>query len=78
MIDSTIVLASHFRIPEDDPYRLQRIDVLIKVPEGKKITIDEEAEDYLDYIRNDQNMSSSRMGGKTWRMNEDELFLLED
>ena len=78
MKDSTIALASHFRIPKGDQYRLQQIVVLIKVPEGKKITIPEEAEDYLDYIRNDQHMSSSRMGGKTWRMNEDELSLLEN
>ncbi len=78
MKDSTLSLASHFKIRKSDQYRLQQIEVLIKVPEGKKITINEESEDYLEYIRNDQHMSSSRMGGKTWRMKEEELSLFEN
>ncbi|MGM0530977.1 MAG: hypothetical protein ACQER7_06455 [Bacteroidota bacterium] len=44
----------------------------------KKITIHEDAEEYLKSIDNEQHLSSSEMGGKTWRMADDELILHEN
>ena len=75
MEDSTIALASHFKIPTNNKYRLQKVKVLLKIPEGKRITIHEDVENYLEYIENEQNMNISEMGGKTWRMAEDKLIL---
>ncbi|MCF8335288.1 MAG: PspC domain-containing protein [Bacteroidales bacterium] len=76
MKDSTIALASHFKVPQNDQFRLQHVQVLIKVPEGKKITIHEDTEDYLVYIKNNQHLSSSEMGDKTWRMAEENELIL--
>jgi len=78
MEDSTLALASHFIVPNQKQYRLQEVEVLIKIPEGKKIMIHEDAEHYLEYIDNDEHLGKSEMGGKTWIMAEDELILAED
>ncbi|MBS3770517.1 MAG: PspC domain-containing protein [Bacteroidales bacterium] len=73
--DSTLALASHFKVPKASQYRIQHVEVFIKVPEGKQITIHEDAEEYLKGINNEQHLSRSEMGGKTWRMKADELIL---
>ncbi|HKL37609.1 MAG TPA: PspC domain-containing protein [Bacteroidales bacterium] len=73
--DSTLMLDSHFRIEHSSPYRIQQVTVSVYVPEGKRIAIPAEAEQYLGRARNDQNLWRYEIGGKIWEMNKEELTL---
>ena len=75
MKDSTLALAPYFKVPNHNQYRLQKVEVLIKIPEGKKITIHENTEDYLKYIDNEEGLGRLEMGNKTWIMANDNLIL---
>ena len=75
MEDSTLVLDNTFGIESHTPYRLQRMNLVILVPEGKRIAISKEAGEYLDDADNRENMWPFEMGGKVWVMSDDELTL---
>ncbi|HCK21560.1 MAG TPA: hypothetical protein DHW15_05205 [Bacteroidetes bacterium] len=60
--DSILLLPSSIRLGEDDLWREQEIDVLLRVPDGKTIVLERELEHFFRY--NDY----------TDRLNDDELF----
>jgi phage shock protein C len=49
--DSILYLPSGFSIPRDSKYRGQRIVVIIRVPEGKNVDIDNEVHNHYHFIR---------------------------
>jgi phage shock protein PspC (stress-responsive transcriptional regulator) len=73
--DSTLTLASGFRVDKKTPYRIQQLNISIHIPKGKYIIIPEEAEEYLDQAENEHDLWHYEMGGKKWRMSGDELTL---
>lgn len=73
--DNLLVLDSYYRIGKEDQFRLQKVLITLKIPEGESIIISEETEPYLDEIDNDQNFWSSDMGSKKWKMSEKQLLL---
>ncbi|HKL38900.1 MAG TPA: PspC domain-containing protein, partial [Bacteroidales bacterium] len=75
MEDSTLVLDNTYKVERPTPYRLQKMNLVILVPEGKRIAISKEAEEYLDDADNRENMWPFEMGGKIWQMQGDELTL---
>jgi phage shock protein C len=47
--DSILYLPSGFSIPRDSKYRVQRIAVIIRVPEGKKVDVDEDVRNHYHF-----------------------------
>jgi phage shock protein PspC (stress-responsive transcriptional regulator) len=77
-IDSNhIKLASFFVIPKETQFRMQQVKIVVRVPEGRKIYLDENVQEYLEHIRNDHDLWKDELGNKTWIMGDDELILHE-
>ena len=57
--DSTLILDPYFRVPEDALWRGQKVKIIIKVPEGKKIKLGEEASMFFDYNFNSEYIYQS-------------------
>lgn len=68
--DSTLMLSDHFPIPKGVKYRQQKVLLILKVPVGKSIYIDESMVDILDDIDNVTNTWDGDMGGHTWKMTD--------
>jgi len=68
-----IELDPYFEIDKDDKWRFQNIDITIYVPEGKAVNLNSNTSDYLSGIYNLDHISTWKMGGKTWVMQEDGL-----
>jgi phage shock protein PspC (stress-responsive transcriptional regulator) len=64
MKDSTLVLPKGFAISEEEKFRNQQVLVVIEVPVGKKIEVDDAVNDFSWF-----NVSSSRRG---WNVNIDD------
>lgn len=47
--DSLLTFQNYFNVPDNEKWRNQRIKVLIKVPEGKTITFDNDFSELIDY-----------------------------
>ncbi len=71
--DSLIVLDSYFELPPDIKWRDQEMDVVISIPVGTHIFLDESMKDLLHDVENMDNMWSDDMLGKSWVMNEEGL-----
>ena len=63
--DSTLMLSDHFPIPKGVKFRNQKVLLILKVPVGKSIYIDESMVDILDDIDNVTNTWDGDMGGKS-------------
>ena len=68
--DSTLMLSDHFPIPKGVKFRNQKVLLILKVPVGKSIYIDESMVDILDDIDNVTNTWDGDMGGHTWKMTD--------
>jgi hypothetical protein len=76
--ETGIELDSYYLVPDYEKFRMQQVFVTILIPEGSYIRLSEEMEDYLDYIPNNENYRRYDMGGKIWKMGEDELVLYRE
>lgn len=68
--DSTLMLSDHFPIPKGVKFRNQKVRLILKVPVGKSIYIDESMVDILHDIDNLTNTWDGDMGGHTWKMTD--------
>lgn len=71
--DSTLWLEPYFLPGENQKWRNQEVEIIIRVPEGKSVFISEETDALLGYVDNVSNTSGNDMGGKTWVMMPDGL-----
>lgn len=76
--ETGIELDSYYLIPDYEKFRMQQVFITVHIPEGSYIRLSEEIEDYLDYIPNGEDFRHYDMGGKIWKMGEDELILYRD
>ena len=72
-VDSLLILDEYFTLPIGDKWRNQKLHLIIKVPEGKAVFIDEEIDGYLDDVKNVTNTYDRDMGGKKWVMTKEGL-----
>jgi len=75
--DSILYLPSGFSIPRNSKYRGQRLVVIIKVPVGKKVDIDNDIYDHYHFIRDrngnslDDDYDDENTGQVEWKMTTD-------
>lgn len=83
---NTIYLPESFGISKHDKWRNQRVLVVVEVPTGKKIRIDESLDEY-DYFHIDLRSKHNRRNGniprdweygENWEYNEDMIMTTED
>ncbi len=54
-------------------WRFPRVEVILRVPEGKVVVLDRSTRDILEGVRNTDRLSDWNMAGKTWKMTEEGL-----
>jgi phage shock protein PspC (stress-responsive transcriptional regulator) len=73
--DSSLVFDPYYTLKEEGKWRDQEISLILKVPEGKSVYLDEQMTDIIYDIENVENMWDGDMVGKTWTMTPDGLAL---
>ncbi len=71
--NDTLNLDSYFKLPEKSSWRMQKVQIIVSVPEGKAIYLDETTSDYLSDIDNIEGIYDKDMVGQTWIMKQDGL-----
>jgi phage shock protein PspC (stress-responsive transcriptional regulator) len=71
--DSMLVLDPYFTLPEHIKWRDQEVDIVLSLPVGAEIYLDESLRDLLQNIENLDNLWSDEMVGQAWIMTEDGL-----
>ncbi len=66
--DSVISLQRFFSLEKTDKYRAQKVQILLKVPVGAEVYLDQSLNAYIYDVDNIQNIFDSDMLGRTWRM----------
>ncbi len=64
--DSLLEIPAYFRLKKDDKFRDQEVEVTLFLPEGSSVFLDKTLREYLDNIKNVQNMWDFRMVGQKW------------
>lgn len=75
--DSTLQLDPYYMLKDDAKWRNQEVSMVLKVPEGKSIFLDEQMEAIVYDIENVDNMWDGDMVGKYWTMTSDGLALTD-
>ena len=75
--DSTLVLNRFFMIGNQSKWRDQQVQVIVKVPKGKMIHLDEDLNQLHFDFDNINNIWDPEMAGKTWIMTPEGLSLKE-
>lgn len=75
--DSTLQLDPYYMLKDDAKWRNQEVTMVLKVPEGKTIFMDEQMEAIIHDIENVDNMWDGDMVGKYWTMTSDGLALTD-
>ena len=68
-----VVFDSHCTFNKSDLYRNQKVDLILRIPVGQSVYIDESLKYMLDDIPNKNNYWDRRMVNHTWYMSEDGL-----
>lgn len=68
--DSTIMFSSHFPLPKGSKFRDQKVRLILKVPVGKSVYLDESMEEIINDIDNVTNTWDGDMGGHFWKMTD--------
>jgi len=66
--DSIIHFSKSYIIPKGVKFRVQKIRLILKVPEGKSVFLGQEMEDVIYNIKNTTNTWDNDMVGHTWTM----------
>ncbi len=74
--DSMLVFDPYF-FPDDNKWRNQEVMITLKVPEGKRVYIDDRMIDIIYDVENVTNTWDGDMIGKYWEMKPDGLTLVE-
>lgn len=73
-LDSTgLVLDEIFYLGEDQKFRVQEIEVIVKVPKGKTVYLDPSLKNVIYDVDNATNTYDLDMLGRRWKMNDREL-----
>jgi len=70
---NTLVLDPYFFIDTNEKWRAPRVEIVVKVPEGKVVELDRDTRYILEGVYNTDHLSEWNMAGKTWIMTEDGL-----
>lgn len=76
--DSLISLDPWFLTGKESKWRDQRLDIILKLPVGKTVYLDQELEDIIYDIDNVSNTLDEDMIGKFWTMKPEGLMMLQD
>lgn len=71
--DSVLYIDPFFFQKTNDRWNFPELDVLLYLPEGQKICIDEDLRKALDYVQTADNIWFSEIPGKCWIMTHDGL-----
>ncbi len=75
--DSVLVFDPYFFLEQGDKWRDQKMFITLKVPEGKRIYLNEDMVDIIYDVENVTNTWDREMVGKYWDMKPEGLTLLE-
>ena len=73
--DSTLQLDPYFLLNDNAKWREQEVSMVLKVPEGKSIFMNEKMQSIIDDIENVNNMWDGDMVGKYWTMTANGLTM---
>lgn len=73
--DSTLQFDPYYLLKDNAKWRDQEVSMVLKVPEGKSVYLDEKMESIIYDIENVNNMWDGDMVGKFWTMTADGLAL---
>jgi len=73
--DSTLLFDPYYFLKEDAKWRNQEVSMILKVPEGKSVFLNEKMKTIIYDIENVNNMWDGDMVGKFWTMTADGLAL---
>jgi phage shock protein PspC (stress-responsive transcriptional regulator) len=76
--DSTLKFDPYYFLKENSKWREQEVSMILKVPEGKSVYLNNNLTDIIYDIENVDNMWDGDMVGKTWTMTADGLALKKD
>ena len=76
--DNQLILDSYFSVDLENKWRFPRVEVILRVPEGKVVVLDRATRDILEGVRNIDRLSDWNMAGKTWRMTGEGLEKIAD
>ena len=68
--DSALKLDRHFTLSPEEKYRAQKVQLLLRVPVGGKVKLDESLKNYIYDIDNIENVLDRDMLNRTWIMTE--------
>lgn len=76
--NNTLVLPSNFSIPNGTKWRKQKVDITLKVPEGKMVDLDRSLR-YIDvWVQKDHNVDQPwNPEGMVWQMNNEGMICPE-
>ncbi|MRT94444.1 PspC domain-containing protein [Ancylomarina sp. 16SWW S1-10-2] len=77
-IDSLMIFDEYFTLPVGDKWRNQKLQIILKVPEGKSVFLDKSVDDIIHDIENVSNTWDGDMIGKKWIMKQEGLTLYRD
>lgn len=75
--DSLILLADYFTLPLEEKYRAQRLDVVLYLPVGYSVYLDESTIDIIDDIDNVTSTFDPDMVDHTWIMTQNGLACMD-
>ena len=75
--DSSIRFQGFYRLEESEPFRFQKVQLVLRVPVGAKIYLDRSLDDFIYDVDNVQNIFDSDMLGRTWLMTADGLTCVD-
>ena len=73
--DSTLHFDPYYFLKDKAQWRHQDVSMILKVPEGKSVYLNEKMASIINDITNTENMWDGDMVGKTWIMTADGLAL---
>lgn len=74
-VDSLMIFDEYFTLPVGDKWRNQKLQIILKVPEGKAVFLDKSVDNIIHDIENVSNTWDGHMIGKKWVMTEAGLSL---
>lgn len=77
-VDSLLIFDEYFTLPIGDKWRNQKLQITLKVPEGKAVYLDKSVDDIIHDIENVSNTWDGDMLGKKWVMKQNGLTLDRD
>jgi phage shock protein PspC (stress-responsive transcriptional regulator) len=75
--ESSLVLDQWFQVSQSSKWRDQEVDLILKVPKGKTVYIEEGMEKIIHDIENTSNIWDGDMPGNFWKMKSEGLTLSE-